>query len=92
VLELHGWGELQDELNAMTKQELWARLAEVIPDEIVDAFAVVGTPEEVVAELRQRFEGLLTRIQVRLPDGIDPDRRAALLAGLRAPIAEAGVP
>jgi probable F420-dependent oxidoreductase len=89
VLELHGWGELQDELNGMTKQELWTRLAEVIPDEVVDAFSVVGTPEHVAAELHRRYAGLVTRITVPLPDDLDPDRRAALLATLRAP-AEAG--
>jgi probable F420-dependent oxidoreductase len=90
VLELHGWGELQDELNAMTKQEMWTKLADVIPDEVVEAFAVVGTPEDVVEELRGRFGDLLTRIQLKLPDDLDPDRRATLLDALRAPVGAAG--
>jgi probable F420-dependent oxidoreductase len=90
VLELHGWGAMQDELNAMTKQQLWADLPNVIPDEVLDTFAVVGTPEDVVEELRGRFGDLLTRIQVKLPDDLDPDRREALLDALRAPVGAAG--
>src|SRR5437763_9992791 len=39
VLELHGWGPLQEELNALTKQGAWDRLGSVISDEMVDAFA-----------------------------------------------------
>jgi probable F420-dependent oxidoreductase len=85
VLELHGWGELQDQLNSMTKQDLWAKLAEVIPEEVVNTFAVVGTPEEVVAELHRRLGDLVTRVTVKLPDGLDADRRAELLKTLRAP-------
>ncbi|HWF53127.1 MAG TPA: TIGR03617 family F420-dependent LLM class oxidoreductase [Solirubrobacteraceae bacterium] len=90
VLELHGWGELQDELNSMTKKDMWARLADVIPEEVLDAFAVVGTPEEVVAELHRRYADVITRISVSLPDDLDPDRRAELLAALRAPLTGAG--
>jgi hypothetical protein len=56
---------------------------------VVDAFSVVGSPEHVAAELHRRYADLVTRITVPLPDDFDPDRRAALLATLRAP-AEAG--
>jgi probable F420-dependent oxidoreductase len=85
VLDLHGWGELQDQLNSMTKQEMWAKLAEVIPDEVVNTFAIVGTPEEVVAELHRRLGDLVTRVTVKLPDELNADRRAELLKSLRAP-------
>ncbi|MHB8691603.1 MAG: TIGR03617 family F420-dependent LLM class oxidoreductase [Solirubrobacteraceae bacterium] len=87
VLELHGWGELQDELNSMTKQQLWANLSTVIPEDVLAAFSVVGTPEEVVAELRRRLGDICTRVTLKLPDGIDPDRRASLFETLRAPAA-----
>jgi probable F420-dependent oxidoreductase len=85
VLELHGWGQLQDDLNAITKQALWARLPELIPEEVIDAFSVVGTPEQVVDELHRRYAGIVSRITLSLPDEIDPDRRAALFEQLRAP-------
>src|SRR5947209_7646050 len=45
VLETHGWGDLQDELNALSKQGEWAEMGHRIDDDVLDAFAVVGEPE-----------------------------------------------
>ena len=42
VLDLHGWGGLQDELNALSKQGKWAEMGDLIDDEILNTFAVVG--------------------------------------------------
>jgi probable F420-dependent oxidoreductase len=67
VLDLHGWGDLQDELKAMTKRGEWDRMSELIDDELVDAFAVVGTPEEAVAEIKRRYGDIATRITLQLP-------------------------
>ena len=47
VLELHGWGDLQTELNAMSKQGEWVAMGELIDDEMLDAFAVVAEPDEL---------------------------------------------
>ncbi len=87
VLEIHGWGDLQDELNAMTKRGEWDRLHEVIDDEVLDTFAVIGTPETALAEFQRRFGDVVTRVTIDLPEDCDPERRAALLDSLRAPVA-----
>ncbi|MET0880623.1 MAG: TIGR03617 family F420-dependent LLM class oxidoreductase, partial [Acidimicrobiales bacterium] len=42
VLELHGLGGLQDELNAMSKQGRWEEMGELITDDVLDLFAVVA--------------------------------------------------
>jgi probable F420-dependent oxidoreductase len=85
VLDLHGWGELHERLHELTRRGQWERLPEEIDEEVLDAFAVVGTPEEAVERLRERYGGALNRITVKLPPGLDPERRAALLAALREP-------
>jgi probable F420-dependent oxidoreductase len=82
VLELHGWGDLQDELNAMTKRGEWDRLADAIDDEVLHTFAVIGTPQEAVAELRRRYGGVVTRMTVVAPD--DAAEAASMLVALRA--------
>ena len=82
VLELHGWGELQDELKAMTKRGEWDRMAELIDDELVETFAVVGTPEEAVAEVKRRYGDIATRITLQLP--AERDERALARAVRRA--------
>jgi probable F420-dependent oxidoreductase len=89
VLELHGWGDLQDELNALTKQGAWDRIAGVVDDEVVDAFAIVGTPEEAIEEARRRYGDIATRIGLTIPEGADPDRWRGLFDRLREPVAQA---
>jgi probable F420-dependent oxidoreductase len=87
VLELHGWGELQDELNALTKQGAWDKLSSVIDDEVLDTFAIIGTPEEAVAEVKRRYGDVGTRITLSVPDGADADRWGPVFEELRAPVA-----
>jgi alkanesulfonate monooxygenase SsuD/methylene tetrahydromethanopterin reductase-like flavin-dependent oxidoreductase (luciferase family) len=83
VLELHGWGELQEELNARTKRGEWDNAA-LIDDEMVEAFAVVGTPEDAIAEVVRRYGDVATRITLTVPEDVDPDRWGALFDELRA--------
>jgi probable F420-dependent oxidoreductase len=83
VLEVHGWGELQDELNAMTKRGEWDKLHEAIDDEVLDTFAVIGTPEDAIAEVKRRYGDLVTRITIRIPEDADLDRWGALFESLR---------
>ncbi|MGZ4345184.1 MAG: TIGR03617 family F420-dependent LLM class oxidoreductase [Solirubrobacteraceae bacterium] len=86
VLELHGWGDLQDELNAMTKRGAWDEMAGRIDDEILNTFAVIGTPEEAVAEIQRRYGDLATRITLTIPDRADHARWAPVFETLRAPV------
>ena len=81
VLDHHGWGALGDELHALSRRGDWAAMPALIDDEVVHAFAVVGAPADVAAEVHRRFGGLVDRVQV----GMDRDDAAvgALLEGLR---------
>jgi probable F420-dependent oxidoreductase len=83
VLDLHGWGELHEELNQMVGRGEWDRLADLIDDEVLHTFAIVGTPEEVVSEIQRRYGDVITRITLALPPGVDAQRRAALFEALR---------
>ena len=47
VLELHGWGDLQTDLNRLSKQGEWVEMGELIDDDILETFAVVAEPEDV---------------------------------------------
>jgi probable F420-dependent oxidoreductase len=84
VLDLHGWGDLQDELNAMTKRGAWGEMANLIDDEILHTFAIIGTPEDAVDEILKRYGDVATRITLPIPDGADPTRWAPLFEKLRA--------
>ena len=61
VLEMHGWGGLQTELNALSKQGQWDKMGELVSDDVLEAFAVVGTPDEIVPKFKARFGGVVDR-------------------------------
>ncbi len=47
VLDLHGWGELHEELHRHSTADGWERMPRLLDDAVVEAFAVVAEPEEV---------------------------------------------
>ncbi len=67
VLELHGWGELQSELNALSKRGEWAEMGRRIGDEVLEEFAVVARPRELASKLSERFSGLVDRVTCTFP-------------------------
>jgi len=54
LLDHHGWGDIQPELNRLSKQGKWLDMMGYISDEILDAVGVCGRPSEVGARLRER--------------------------------------
>lgn len=83
VLDLHGWGDLQEELKAKTKRGEWDSMSELIDDEVLHTFAVIGTPEDAIAEVKKRYGDIATRIQLALPEERDEKRWQALFDSLR---------
>ena len=62
VLDLHGWGALHEELHRLSRRQQWARMSELITDEVLHEFCVVGSPETVTAALLDRYGDVVTRI------------------------------
>ena len=84
VLELHGWGDLQDELNRMSKEGKWQEMGELITDDILDAFAIIAEPEQIAAGLDQRYGDVVQRLSFYVPYVSDPSRWAAVMQQLHA--------
>jgi probable F420-dependent oxidoreductase len=82
VLELHGCGDLQPELNTLSKRGEWVKMGELINDDILNAFAVVAPLDQVATEVRNRFEGLVDRFSFYAPYKVDPEVWNGLLAAL----------
>jgi probable F420-dependent oxidoreductase len=60
VLELHGWGELQPELNRLSKRGEWQQMGELIDDDFLETFSLVcETPEQIVPRFTQRYGDLI---------------------------------
>ncbi len=67
VLDVEGWGELQTELNAMSKRGEWREMAGLIDDTMVRTLAVVGTPDECAQEIARRFGDVSQRVCCYFP-------------------------
>lgn len=78
VLELHGWGELQTELNRLSKRGLWDEMGTLIDDEILEAFAVVAEPDQLVPKLKARCAGAIDRVLCTFDTGDAKEKLAAL--------------
>ncbi|MCH2184639.1 LLM class F420-dependent oxidoreductase [Myxococcota bacterium] len=78
VLDIHGWGELQAELNAMSKRGEWIAMGERITDEILEEFAIVAQPHDVARALKARFGGIVDRTTCTFPHASDEERNQYL--------------
>lgn len=58
VLDLHGWGDVQPELNALSKQGRWVEMSRAITDEMLHTIAACGTPAQIAAQVRQRVRAV----------------------------------
>jgi probable F420-dependent oxidoreductase len=72
VLDIEGWGDLQPELNALSKTGDVAAMIDRIDDTMVRTLAVVGTPEECAVEIDRRFGDLAERICCYFPGSDHP--------------------
>jgi probable F420-dependent oxidoreductase len=82
VLDIHGWGDLQDELISLNRQHRTQDMAALISDEILETIAIVGAPEQVIDTMRERFGGVIDRTGFGAVDLAD-DELGVLLERLR---------
>jgi probable F420-dependent oxidoreductase len=84
VLELHGWGDLQSELNTLSKTGEWEKMGELIDDDVLNAFSIVARPNDVGAIVRSRLDDVISRFNVYAPYPLSDDARRAIVSGLRS--------
>ena len=87
MLDLHGWGDLQPELNAMSKQGKWDRMAGLVSDEMLRTIAACGTPGQIAEHIRGRVEAAegvrVDTVCLYQPGPVAPDTLAAIVDELR---------
>ena len=82
VLDIHGWGDLQDELISLNRAHKTEEMAALISDEMVDTIAIVGEPDDVVTKMQKRFGGVIARTSFSGLD-LDDDTLASMLGRLQ---------
>jgi probable F420-dependent oxidoreductase len=83
VLDVHGWGDLQPELNALSKQGRWADMGALIDDDVLHTIAACGTPADIAAHIRDRVAGIAQRICLYQPGPIAVESLAEIVDALR---------
>lgn len=83
VLDLHGWGELHEQLHRLSRRGDWDGMGELITDEVLDAFAVVGPSDEIAARLRDRCAGVIDRVLPSFAPELPDEVVAEILAEVR---------
>ena len=85
VLALHGWEDLQPRLNEAVRLGQWDQLETLIDDELLNTFAVVGTPSEAAAELQRRYGDVASGLMpITAAVGDDQSVKAALCKAIHA--------
>ena len=83
VLDHHGWGDAQVELNRLSKQGEWVAMGEVIDDEMLDAFAVVAEPARLAAQVHERWGAISDRISFYAPYRSDAETWLPVIEALK---------
>ncbi len=79
VLDQLGYGELQPELNTLSKQGRWDEMAALIDEPLLDAITIRGTPTQVARALADRYAGVADRLGFYLPYASEPSLLAEIM-------------
>ena len=83
VLELHGWGALQDELIPLNRAHRQDDMAALISDEILQTIAIIGKPADVVEQMKSRLGDVIHRTSIAFAE-LSAETTAEMLSRLRS--------
>jgi len=62
VLELHGWQDIGQQLFRLSMEGNWPEMSKAISDEMLEEFAVIGTYDQLVQKIKERYAGVVTTL------------------------------
>lgn len=77
VMKLHGWDDEAALLHRMSIEGKWDDMVDIITDEMVEEFAVVGTWDVIAGKMREKYAGINTQISFEV-DPQNPDEEAQI--------------
>ncbi|HUX03371.1 MAG TPA: TIGR03617 family F420-dependent LLM class oxidoreductase [Acidimicrobiales bacterium] len=83
VLDLHGWGEAQVHLNALSREGRWNDMGALVSDEMLEAFSVVARVDEVAPVTQERFGDVVDRFSIYAPYDLGSAQRRAIVTQLQ---------
>ena len=83
VLELHDMLALGETLRPLPAEGRWDEMAALIPDEVVDLFATVGTHDEIAGKIEERYGGLADTVSLFIPTDTPPGPLVEILQDIQ---------
>ena len=83
VLDCHERGDLQPELNALSKRGAWQEMAAHVDDDLLEQIAVVAHRDELAVKVRARASEFADRVSLIAPYGPDPASWPEVVGALR---------
>jgi len=86
VLDIEGWGHLNEELFALSLEGKWQEMATRITDDMLDQFAIIGTYDQIVKKMKEKCAGVIDRVNFTIPvrSPEDEERLKAMIKELQA--------
>ena len=78
-LEMFGWKSVGEILLELARGKSWKKMNSVISDTMLDEFVVSGTYADAGSDMHERFDGLVDRITLPLPENDAHDVAASVL-------------
>ena len=75
MFEAHNWEDTFARLLEKSRAEQWDRMADEIPDDMIDEFAVTGFYEEIPGLLKEKYGDMLDEVLIYFgePEKGDPE-------------------
>jgi probable F420-dependent oxidoreductase len=83
VLDLDGWRDLQPQLNELSRAGEWDAMAELINDDVLNAFSIVAPLDQVGARVEERFAGAIDRFSLYQSESLGDAAAREILNSLR---------
>ena len=84
VFDIHGWEGLQPQLNTLSKKGDWVAMGDLITDEVLETFAVVGPPDTIARGLTDRYGDVVDRISFYAPGQSDISQWREVMEEIKA--------
>ena len=67
VMNAHGWNDTAEKLHRMSVEGRWSEMVREVTDDMLEAFAVVGTYDDIVDKVKARYGSYATSIAFSIP-------------------------
>jgi probable F420-dependent oxidoreductase len=82
ILDVHGWRAIGEEIAQAFRRQDFGAMSEAVPDELVDAIAIAGRPDEAQDRLRA-WDGLTDHVLLYPTSGLaSPERQRENVAAI----------